>query len=57
MTGRKTTPPPAMQTDQVRLHVAVWKIANSLGVKLDPNEPDHVLLERLAEATVTRKEN
>ena len=36
--------------DRVRGNVALAKLGCALGVKLDANQPDHVLLEQLASA-------
>ena len=36
--------------DRTRGNVALAKLGNALGVKLDPDQPDHVLLEQLARA-------
>ena len=36
----------------MRLHVAMAKLGNALGVELDPKRPDHELLEQLAERAI-----
>lgn len=41
---------PAIPTDKARLHVAMWKLANALGVTLDASRTDHELLEQIADA-------
>ncbi len=46
--------PPALPTDTARLHVAMWKIANALGVVLDPSRTDHELLEQVADMVSPR---
>lgn len=49
--SRHPTPLPALPTDTARLHVAMWKLANLLGLEaLDPSKPDHELLETVAAA-------
>lgn len=47
---RKSGEVPAIPTDKARLHVAMWKLANGLGVTLDASRTDHELLEQIADA-------
>ncbi len=49
MTGRGDRPCTCDGYDRVRGNVAMAKLGNALGVKLDASLPDHVLLEQLAE--------
>lgn len=44
---------PSVPTDRVRLHVAMWRLANALGLgwtSVDAARPDHELLEEIAVA-------
>lgn len=45
---------PVVPTDKARLHVAMWKLANALGVQLDASRSDHELLEQIADACSPR---
>lgn len=48
---RSSTPPkPALPVDKVRLHVAMFRMARALEIQLDPAQPDHLLLEQIADA-------
>lgn len=49
--GVRRPTPPALPTDRVRLHVALWKIAKACGhdLSLDAQQPDHVLVEIVSE--------
>lgn len=50
MRGR-AVPLPAVPTDRVRLHVALYKMARALGLPMPyPHSPDHVMLEDIANA-------
>lgn len=44
---------PALPTDRVRLHVALWNMARALGLNwttVDASRPDHELVEEIAAA-------
>lgn len=50
MSGR-VVPLPAIPTDRVRLHVALYRMARALDLPMpDPSRPDHELLEEIANA-------
>ncbi len=45
--------PPSVPTDRVRLHVALWRMAQALGLgwtQVDAAKPDHELVEAIASA-------
>lgn len=48
MTGRGDRPCACDGYDRVRGNVALARLGKTLGVKLDPTKPDHVLLEEIA---------
>lgn len=50
MTGKGDRKHPETEYDKTRGNVALAKLGNALGVKLDASQPDHVLLEQLADA-------
>lgn len=49
---RSITPPP-VPTDRVRLHVAMWRLAQALGLgwtAVDASKPDHELVDEICAA-------
>lgn len=55
MTGKGDRTHPATEYDKTRGNVALARLGNALGVRLDSSKPDHELLELLADGAIAQR--